>query len=299
VSLADRLLRGGVRALSWPPLGLARAVGRGLAGLALRLDQRHRRIALNNLSASFPEKDPGWVQATAKACFAHLGQVVSEIPQVAMRSAAELHAQARFHGLEDLYRAWGRGQGVILLTGHFGNWEWANLAGGVELGRGAVVVARPVDWPPADRLVNDWRCKAGGEVVPKNRSARALLRALKENRLLGILLDQNVDWYDGEWVEFFGRPACTNKGLALLARSTGAPVVPFYNWRGSDGRFDVHFGPEVPLVKTADKTQDIWDNTQNYTRVLEEIIRQRPEQWFWLHQRWKTRPFHAWPRERR
>lgn len=98
---------------------------------------------------------------------------------------------------------------------------------------------------------------------------------------------------------FFGRPACTNKGLALLARSTEAPVIAHYNWRADDGKFDVYFSPEIPLVKTGDKTMDIWQNTQNYTKVLEDIIRQKPEQWFWLHQRWKTKPFQPWPREKR
>ena len=110
---------------------------------------------------------------------------------------------------------------------------------------------------------------------------------MKKGGIAAALLDQNVDWYDGEWVDFFGRPACTNKGLALLARATGTPVVPYYSFRAPDGKLDICFEPEIPLVKTGDKTMDTWHNTQNYTKALENIIRRHPEQWFWLHQRWK------------
>ncbi len=297
MSLMDQALRAGVWTLSLAPLGLSRAVGRGLGRMALRLDQRHRNIVLDNLTASFPEHDAAWVEDTARKVFEHVAQVATEIPRLVRLSPEQVFAQTRCHGLDNVHQAKALGKGMILLTGHFGNWEWANVAGAVALGFGALIVARPIDWPPADRLVNGWRTMAGGsEVVPKNRSARALLRGIKENRMLGLLLDQNVDWYDGEWVDFFGRPACTNKGLALLARSTETPVIPYYNWRAEDGKFDVYFEPPVPLIKTGDKTQDIWDNTQNYTKVLEGIIRQRPEQWFWLHQRWKTKPSQPWPR---
>jgi len=298
VSAVDAALTGAVWGLSLAPLGLSRAVGRGLGCLAQRMDSRHREIVHNNLTASFPEKDPAWIDQTGRKVFEHAAQVAAEIPHLVRLSPERVAAQCRFHGLDNVHRALAQGKGLILLTGHFGNWEWANIAGATALGFGALIVARPIDWAPADRLVNAWRVKAGGsEVVPKSRSARALLKGLKQNRMLGLLLDQNVDWYDGEWVDFFGRPACTNKGMALLARATGAPVIPYYNWRGEDGKFDVYFDPEVPLIKTADKTQDIWDNTQSYTKVLENIIRQNPSQWFWLHQRWKTKPFHAWPRE--
>ncbi|MCF8031754.1 MAG: lysophospholipid acyltransferase family protein [Desulfarculaceae bacterium] len=298
MSAADAILKGAVYSLSLAPLGLTRAVGRGLGRMARGLDSRHREIVQRNLAASFPEKDPAWIERIGREVFEHAAQVAVEIPRLVRLSPAQIAAHCRFHGLDNVHNALERGKGLILLTGHFGNWEWANIAGVQALGISGLIVARPIDWPPADRLVNGWRTKgSGSEVVPKSRSARILLRGLKDNRMLGLLLDQNVDWYDGEWVDFFGRPACTNKGMALLARTTEAPVLPFYNWRAQDGKFEVHFGSEIPLVKTSDKTRDTWDNTQNYTRVLEEIIRQNPSQWFWLHQRWKTRPFHTWPRE--
>ena len=283
--------------ISLVPLPVARAAGRLLGNLWQRLDKRHRLIVEQNLRESFPDKDQAWLEATAKGCFQHVAQVMCEIPQLVRRSPASMEKLVRWHGVENVRAARAKGKGVFILTGHFGNWEWASQAAYKIVGQ-AALVARPIDWPPADRLVNFWRTKSGHKTVPKAGSARTLLRALKQGRVVALLLDQNVDWYDGEWVDFFGRPACSNKGLALLARATGTPVVPFHSVRAKDGKLDVYFGEEVPLVKTDDKTMDIWNNTQNYTRVLEDIIRQNPEQWFWLHQRWKTKPFHPWPRQK-
>ena len=297
MSVGFAALKAGVWGLALPPLVWRRAWGRGLASLVARLDRRHWGIVTDNLRQSFPERDQIWVTDTARACFAHLMQVVMEIPDLVRLAPEAVLERTRHHGLDHLEAARAQGKGVLMLTGHFGNWEWAAQATGLVMG-GATLVARPIDWPPGEELVRYWRTKTGNLVVPKARSARELLRVLKRNGVAAALLDQNVDWYDGEWVDFFGRPACTNKGLALLAMSTGAPVLTYHNFRAADGHFDAYFGPQLPLIKTGDKLQDIWDNTQTYTRALEDIIRQRPEQWFWMHQRWKTKPFHAWPRER-
>lgn len=116
---------------------------------------------------------------------------------------------------------------------------------------------------------------------------------------MGILLDQSMDWYDGIWVDFFGRAACTSNGMAGLAMATGAAVIPAYCLRAADGKFDLYFESVVQTVNTGDKRQDEWDNTQNYTKVLERMIRRHPEQWLWAHRRWKHRPCCPWPREDR
>ncbi|MGD9124567.1 MAG: lysophospholipid acyltransferase family protein [Desulfarculaceae bacterium] len=297
MSLAYHILRGGLLLTSLQPMALARALGRGLGKLGFSLDQRHRLIVQNNLQAAYPNCNKAWLETTAKLCFAHLGQVAMEIPHIVRLSPEQIAARTRYHGLENWEAANARNKGVMFLTGHIGNWEWTSLAVGYKVGE-LCVVARPLDWPPADQMVNHWRTKTGHQIVPKANSARKLLRTLQNKGQAAVLLDQNVDWYDGVWVDFFGRPACTNKGLALLALHTGAPVVPGYALRADDGFFDVFIEPEIPLVKTGDKTKDVWQNTQNYTSALERIIRQKPEQWFWMHQRWKTKPYHLWPRER-
>jgi KDO2-lipid IV(A) lauroyltransferase len=299
VSGAYRLLRAVVGGAGLAPLPLARAAGRGLGLLAHRLDRRHREIARANLAASFPERSPAWAAETARACYAHLGQVAAEIPSLLRLSTEQIGRRVRFarpERLEAVRRALDEGRGAFFLTGHIGNWEWLSLAIAREVGPNAIV-ARPLDWPPADRLVNSWRTATGHEILPKAGSARRILQALRRNMPVGVLLDQNVDWYDGVWVDFFGRPACTNKGLALLALHSRAPVFPIWCWRRADGCFEAHVGEELPLLQSGDKTADVWENTQIYTKALEEIVRQRPEQWFWLHQRWKTKPFQRWPRE--
>jgi KDO2-lipid IV(A) lauroyltransferase len=266
--------------------------------LAHRLDRRHREIARANLAACFPEKGPAWAARTARECYAHLGQVAAEIPSLVRLPPGRIRERVRFaepERLEEVREVLRRGGGLFFLTGHLGNWEWLSLAIGSEVGPNAIV-ARPLDWPPADRLVNSWRTSTGHEILPKASSARRILQALRRGRPVGVLLDQNVDWYDGVWVDFFGRPACTNKGLALLALHSRAPVYPIWCWRQADGGFEAHVGPRLELIETGDKTADVWENTQLYTKTLEEIIRQRPEQWFWLHQRWKTKPWQPWPR---
>lgn len=299
MSLEYRLLHAIMKGMGLPPLAMMRALGGGLGRMAYALDERHRRIIRDNLSASFPERDAAWVDATAKACYAHLGKVAMEIPRLLSWPREKIISHVRVMQPERLARMHelkAKGQGAFMLTGHIGNWEWLNMVWGWLAGR-TDVVARPIDYAPADRLVTDWRSRAGQKVIPKAGSARTLLRSLRQGNFIGILLDQNVDWYDGEWVDFFGRPACSNKGLALLAMKTKAPVIPVWSWRRDDGGFEMHIGGEMAPIITGDKTQDVWDNTQAYTKALEDIIRQRPEQWFWLHQRWKTKPYHLWPRE--
>jgi KDO2-lipid IV(A) lauroyltransferase len=300
VSVEYRLMRAIMRGMGLPPLSMMRALGGGLGRTAYVLDERHRTIIRDNLSASFPESDAAWVDATAKACYAHLGKVALEIPRLLSWPREKIIAHVRVmqpERMERMHELKAKGQGSFMLTGHIGNWEWLNMVWGWLAGP-ADVVARPIDYAPADRLVTDWRSRAGQKVIPKAGSARMILRSLKQGKFIGILLDQNVDWYDGEWVDFFGRPACSNKGLALLAMKTKAPVIPVWCWRGDDGIFEMHIGREMKPIITGDKIQDVWDNTQAYTKALEDIIRQKPEQWFWLHQRWKTKPYHLWPRER-
>ena len=293
---AQQLLQALVRGAGAPPLAISRAMGRRLGWVAFWADRRHRQIVEQNLALSFENMTRAWVRRTALDAFAHLGMVAAEIPCLARFSSRQILARTRVHGAEVLHQALAQGKGVFFLTGHIGNWEWTGVASGLVFGP-ACIVARPLDWPPGDQVVNGWRTRFGSWVVPKNRSARQVLSTLRRGQAVGVLLDQNVDWYDGEWVDFFGRPACTNKGLALLARSIGAPVIPGYGFREDDGLFHLYIDPPVPLVKTRDKTQDIWDNTQNYTTALERAIRRKPEQWFWMHQRWKTRPYRFWPRE--
>jgi KDO2-lipid IV(A) lauroyltransferase len=184
---------------------------------------------------------------------------------------------------------------VLALTAHFGNWELLTVSAAlldIPLG----ILYRPLDFKPIDRFFVNLRTRFGAKVIPQKRALREILRSLGGGEIIALLMDQNVDWYEGVFVDFMGRRACTNKGLALIALKSEAPVVPVFMVRRRNG-FTTIFLPEIPLIKNGDKTRDIEENTAQYNKVIASFLHQYPEQWFWLHQRWKTRPYHPWPRE--
>jgi KDO2-lipid IV(A) lauroyltransferase len=200
----------------------------------------------------------------------------------------------RIDGLSHYTNALKKNKGVLILTAHVGNFELMTVFSGMT-GCPIHIIYRPLDFRPLDEFFVNLRTQFGGEVIPKNRSMRRILTGLSKGEAFAFLMDQNVDWYDGVFVEFFGRRACTNKGLALLALKTEAPVVPLFLVREGSG-FRVEVGPEAPLVKTGDKRKDLEANTQQYNSIIEGIVRRYPDQWFWVHQRWKTRPYKPWPK---
>jgi KDO2-lipid IV(A) lauroyltransferase len=163
-------------------------------------------------------------------------------------------------------------------------------AASLRVGRLAVV-ARPLDFVPMDRVINGLRTRFGAVIIPHKTAARRILKSLRDNMLIGILLDQKVDWYEGAFVPFFGRWACTNKGLAVLALRTGAPVVPAFSVRQGDGRYRIIIEEEVELQRTGDHLRDVEDNTAHFTRIIERYIRKNPNQWFWFHKRWSTKNY--------
>jgi KDO2-lipid IV(A) lauroyltransferase len=158
------------------------------------------------------------------------------------------------------------------------------------------IVVRPLDFKPLDHFIFNLRTRYGGKIIPKERSIHAIIKGLHRGEMVALLMDQNVDWYEGVFVDFMGHRACTSKGLALLALKTEAPVVPVFMIREKSG-LRAEFEPEIVTVKTGDRQKDIETNTQEYNRVIENFVRRYPEQWFWIHQRWKTKPYQAWPRK--
>ena len=171
---------------------------------------------------------------------------------------------------------------------HFGNWELEAVAVSLLL-KPLVVIYRPLDSTILDNLVLRVRSSTGNTPVPKERAMRQMLKSLKNNEILGILIDQNVAWQEGVFVDFFGRPACTTDGLALLALHTEAPVIPAYMVRLSNGKYRLVVGQEVEVVRTGEKKADVMKNTQVFTKIIEETVRKYPDQWIWVHQRWKTK----------
>ena len=196
----------------------------------------------------------------------------------------------RYDGFEHFAQAEARGGGVLVLTGHLGYWELSSFYHSL-MGHPMGMVIRRLDNPLVDRLVNNVRCLHGNRVLHKDDFARALLSEMRAGRTVGILMDTNMTPPQGIFVPFFGVEACTASGLARIAQRTGAAVLPgFLLWNRAEGRYVLHFGEELEIQHTNDAEADTHTNTARFTAVLERYIRQYPEQWLWMHRRWKTRP---------
>jgi KDO2-lipid IV(A) lauroyltransferase len=280
-------------AVNWIPLSWRIFFFEGLGRLFYLLDDRHRRIARRNLALAFPEKDPREREQIVRLAFRHLGRVAAEVFFIPRLGERNVQRHVFFEGMENFRRAQEKGRGVIFLTAHFGNWEWMAAAFPLFSQHPCHVVFRPLDSPFLDRMVERVRTSTGNGTIPKQKAMGQILRLLKEGKTVGILLDQNMAWQEGVFVDFFGELACTNTGVALLALKTGAAVLPVFNIREEDGRYRAVIEPEVPLIRTGDKKSDVLQNTQLFTRIIEGYIRNHPNQWLWVHQRWKTRPWQA------
>jgi KDO2-lipid IV(A) lauroyltransferase len=262
-----------------------------VGGLAFMIPMSRKGAAFENILLSF---DGTMGSREAKRLllkvYVHFGRMFFEVPHVMRLSGRNAHRYVTFEHEENLLNAYRKKRGVLALTGHVGNWELMSAALAIRFGPGAVVV-RPIDFFPFDKLMRDIRTRCGMEIIPKQHSMRKLMAALKQNKGIGILLDQNVDWYEGEFVNFLGRMACTNKGLALIAMKTGAPVVPIFSVRQGDGRYRIVIEKEVDLINTGDRVRDVQDNTALFTNIIEHYVREYPDQWFWFHNRWKTKNY--------
>ncbi len=227
----------------------------------------------------------------------HFAQMLFEAPHIFRLNLNNLHRYVYFENEEILSEALARGKGCFILTGHFGNWELMSAATGLRFQTRGIVVARPADFAPVEELLLRLRTRFGTEVIPKKKAMKKLLMGARKNKAMGILLDQNVDWYEGVFVPFLGQPACTNKGLALIAMKTGTPVIPAFSARQPDGRYRVVFEKEVDLIRSGSKLSDVEENTAAFNRIINKYIYWYPEQWFWFHKRWKTRPSCPYPRQ--
>lgn len=279
-----------------PPRTL-HSLARVLGALWHAMDSRHRTIALRNLELAYgDELNAVDRKGICRGVFEHLTRVALEFSYLPGLTRDNQDRYIQFSGVENLEAAMARGKGVLVMTSHFGNWELMSLAFSLKYYPLSIVV-RPLDSALLDGIVNRVRSRGGSTMIPKKGSVRQILTLLRYGQMVALLVDQNVDWYDGVFVPFFNEIACTNKALAVLALRTHAPVVPVHNVRMEDGRYAATFGLEVPIIRTGDTTMDIEENTTRFNRIIEDEIRRHPDHWLWLHQRWKTRPYQLWPRQ--
>jgi len=271
------------------PLRVARAFGRGLGRLLSDLDPRHVAVATANLRQAFPHWDAVRRLRTARQVYAHFGQVLLEILWLHGRSRAEVLGLVEVVGREHVEAAFAAGRGVLCVTAHIGNWEMHGLTHGWMFGP-ISVVARPIDNPDLHRRLCDVRTMGGNAVIDKRHALAQIMRGLKENRAIAILIDQNVQAQDGIFVDFFGRGAATTTVAAALAVRTGCALLPSHTVLGRDGRYRLVYDPVVRWSASGDRRADVARLTQELTTIIEGWIREAPEQWLWLHKRWKTRP---------
>ena len=272
------------------PRTTARWVGASIGALAGSVAGRLGQVGNRNLELAFPNIQPGERRAILRRTFRNLGIHLAEFCQMGSYSASLVEREVmRYEGLDHFLRAEGRGKGVLVLTGHLGAWELSSYVHSL-LGHPMGMVIRRLDNPLIDELVNGIRCQHGNRVLHKDDFARGLLTAMGRGETVGILMDTNMTPPQGVFVPFFGVEACTASGLARVARKTGAAVVPgFLLWTEVEGRYVLHFGEELQLQLTADSEADALANTALFARVTESYIRRYPDQWLWLHRRWKTR----------
>jgi len=265
------------------------AAGRGLGRLWGALDRRHREIAEANLRASFPEWEEARVAATARGVYAHFGAVMLDLLWMEGRPAEQLLALADLEGVEHLQRARAAGRGVVAPSAHLGNWEIQAVAS-VPLVGNVSMIARALDNPALDRRLVGLRTSTGNAVIYKQKALAQVLRTIREGGIVAILIDQNTQAKDGIFVRFFGRPACTTTVAAAVALKTGCAIVPVRCLLQANGRYRMVYGPPVEWPRGGRRDEDVAGLTQALTTVVEGWVRETPEQWLWLHRRWKTSP---------
>jgi KDO2-lipid IV(A) lauroyltransferase len=285
-------------AAAWPfikvlgilPRPLARAFAITLSQLVYLFHARLRRVGMRNLEMAFPGKSEKERQRILRAEFTSLGRQLAELCQFPRYTPENIDEVVVYEQLENYERAYARGKGVLFLTAHFGAWELSAFAHSLH-GHRVNIVMRPMDNPYLDGMLQSYRTMHGNKVVPKDDFVRGLLAAMKAGETVGILMDTNMTPPQGVFVDFFGIPACTASGLARIALRTDAAVIPgFTVWDESLRKYRLRFDPALELVRTGDLEADIISNTQKFTKVIEEYVRNYPEQWLWVHRRWKTRP---------
>jgi KDO2-lipid IV(A) lauroyltransferase len=276
--------------LGWLPRWFARWLGDAVGRVAYWLLPRLRQTGLRNLALALPEMSPETRRRTLKLVYRHLGWQLAEFCRMERYTASNTAKLIRYEGLEHFLTAQARGNGVLILTGHLGAWELSSFYHSL-MGHPMGMVIRRLDNRRLDAFVNRIRCLHGNWVNHKDDFARGLLTAMRRGESVGILMDTNMTPPQGVFVDFFGIPACTASGLARVALKTGAAVVPgFLLWEAAERRYVLHFGEPVEIQATGDPESDIVALTQRCTGVLEAWIRRYPDQWLWIHRRWKTRP---------
>jgi len=284
------LLKGFSFPINLFPESIALWVGRQMGNAAYYLDWEHRNVALQNLRIAFgQEKSEEERRTIAKRNFQHMGMMVVEFFRILGMDTETYKRKVSVEGLEEALKLLEKKKGGLLLIGHFGNWELMGFMAKV-IGNPVLAVAKPIKRNERlYRFILEIRDKAGLHLISPENATQKVIRALSENRLVGIMIDQRAKRRSAVWVEFFGKKAPTTPGLAVMAIRSGAPVVPVFMIRNGFQKHRLLVKDPIELVLTGDMSKDVEVNMQRFTRVLESMILQYPDQWIWIHRRWERK----------
>ncbi|HXJ39094.1 MAG TPA: lysophospholipid acyltransferase family protein [Bryobacteraceae bacterium] len=273
-----------VVSLQYAPRGVAEKLGRLYAGVLDRALPRLRRTAETNLRFAWPDRDAEWRRRIIDGIYASIGRVLVALSRFPSINKANVGDWIRYEGFEHYTRARELGKGVLFATAHLGNWELSAYAHAL-LTEPMNVVVRPLDNPIIDELVETRRGLSGNKLLSKRDFARSILHALRNNEPVGILVDQNSAPDNAVFAPFFGQLASSNMTFAKLAARSGATVIPgFAVWSEAEGKYILRFYPPVDI--SGDPAED----TIRIQAAVEAAVREYPDQWLWIHRRWKTRP---------
>ena len=274
------------------PRGISRRIGVCVARCLFKLRPKLRDAADFNLRLAFPELPGPARRQILQRMVRNLGWMVAEFARFPRYTRENIGETIILDGFDNFAAAERRGKGVLFLTGHMGAWELKPFAHALYVTPLHFLV-RPIDNPRVDEMVNHYRCLSGNQPIRKNESARAVLRVLRQGGVVGVLADQNAVASEAVFVDFFGVPAATTSGIARLARRTEAAVVPVYSyWDSQIRKYRLRYEPALDLTATDDEESDIRSYSERFNQVIEDYVRRFPDQWLWVHRRWKTRPPH-------
>ncbi len=288
--LVYHAFRGFLAATGRLPLTLTRPLGSAAGRLAMALIPRDRRRTRDHLRIAFPELGEPELRNLMRANARHFGAMAAEVAWLGRATPAQVNGICTFTGAEHLERALEGGNGAAVITGHCGNWEMLNAWLGAN-GFPMTIAVRDIYDERLDRMATNIRSRFGSDVVPRGSTAgRRMLNALRKNRVIGLLIDQDIRDIPGVFVPFFGRPAWTPAGAASLTLHRDAPVVPAFSHRRDDGTHLIEVHPPLPKPQSGSKEDRILELTAAATATIERQIRAHPAQWVWMHRRWRTEP---------
>ena len=279
-----------LKTLEWLPLTVARWFSFALGRFLYLVTPGRRAVAYRNLSLALPETSGTRRRQIVRGAYDNLGRVLLTVARMPRLNATNIREWIAYEGFPHYDSGIKKGRGVLFLTAHLGNWELSAVAHALY-GNPMHVMVRPLDNPLLDRLLESYRTRCGNRTIWKQEFGRGILRELRDNAPVGILMDQNISDDPGWFVDFFGVKASASPGFAKVAMRTGTTVIPgIAAWKARERRYVLKFYPPLEIISSGDEASDLIVNTQLCHSAIERMIREYPEQWLWMHRRWKIRP---------